>query len=87
MAQFRLESRMSFRSRHLRIESRVRIHWTARRRREAVPAVDIAAELAGYTTEAELNDIAAMLDRYPDEDTEEIRSILAGQAHGRLGTR
>ena len=86
MAQFRLESRMSFRSRHLRVESRVRIQWTPRRR-EAVHSVDLASELAGYTTEAELNDLAAMLDRYPDEETEEIRSILAGQARGRLWTQ
>lgn len=75
---------MSFRSRHLRVETGVRIEWKARRRRRAVPATDLATELAVYTTSAELNDIAAMLDRYPDEETDEMRSILAGQARRRL---
>jgi hypothetical protein len=36
-------------------------------------------ELAAYTTEAELNDIEAALDRYDYTETEEIRGILASQ--------
>ncbi len=82
MAQFRLESRLSFRSRHLRVESEVHIEWRAHRRKAA--DADLATELASYTTEAELQDMAAMLDRYGDEETVEIRSILAGQAWRRL---
>jgi hypothetical protein len=36
-------------------------------------------ELAGYSTESDLNDLHAMLDRYPDRDTVGIRRILASQ--------
>ena len=82
MGLFRMESRVAFRSRHLSIDTRVRVQWVTRRRREVAP--DLAAELAIYTSESDLQDIAAMLDRYPDEDTEEMRSILAGQAARRL---
>ncbi|HLU55549.1 MAG TPA: hypothetical protein VKZ81_08800 [Pseudonocardia sp.] len=48
------------------------------------------AELAGYSSHADLLDLAAVLDRYADEDTAEIREIVAGRAalvpgHGRAG--
>jgi hypothetical protein len=82
MGLFRIQARVAFRSRHLSIDTGVRVQWETRRR-EVAP-VDLASELATYTTEAELLDIAAMLDRYPDEETEEMRSILAGQAARRL---
>jgi hypothetical protein len=85
MALFRMESRVSFRSRHLRVETGVRVEWVTPQRNPEVATRDLASELAIYTTPAELNDLAAMLDRYPDEETEEIRSILAGQARRRLG--
>ena len=45
---------------------------------------NLADELAGYTTPQELADIGAMLERYPDEETEEIRDILSAQAMRRL---
>jgi glycosyltransferase A (GT-A) superfamily protein (DUF2064 family) len=38
-------------------------------------------ELAVYTSESDLNDIEAILDRYSDADTAQIRRILAGR-HG-----
>jgi hypothetical protein len=37
-------------------------------------------ELAAYSTRAERCDLEAVLDRYPDGDTHEIRDILASQA-------
>jgi hypothetical protein len=37
-------------------------------------------ELAGYWTSAQRHDLEAMLDRYPDDATQELREILAGQA-------
>jgi hypothetical protein len=36
-------------------------------------------ELAAYTSESDLNDLGAILDRHSDTDTVEIRRILAGQ--------
>jgi hypothetical protein len=41
-----------------------------RRRRQ------LAAELAAYVTETDLNDLYAILDTYPDGQTLEIRQIL-----------
>jgi hypothetical protein len=37
-------------------------------------------ELAGYSTPADRSDLQAILDRYPDEVTGELRDILASQA-------
>jgi hypothetical protein len=34
-------------------------------------------DLAGYTTEADLNDLGAILDRHSAEETADIRRILA----------
>jgi hypothetical protein len=36
----------------------------------------LEAELATYTTQADLNDLCAVLDMYPDSQTQEIRDIL-----------
>lgn len=36
-------------------------------------------ELAGYSTPAQRRDLEATLDRYPDDVTDEMRDILAGQ--------
>lgn len=36
-------------------------------------------ELAGYTSQSDLNEMHAILDRYPDRDTVGIRRILAAQ--------
>ena len=41
---------------------------------------ELERELAGYWTNAQRHDLEAMLDRYPDDVTREIREILAGQA-------
>lgn len=39
-------------------------------------------ELAAYTSESDLNDLGAILDRYDDAETAEIRGILAAQHLG-----
>jgi hypothetical protein len=36
-------------------------------------------ELASYTTQAELNDLEAILDRHSDEETADIRRFLASR--------
>ena len=41
---------------------------------------ELERELAGYATPAERCDVEAMLDRYPDDMTNELRVILARQA-------
>ena len=42
--------------------------------------LELERELAGYWTSAQRHDLEAMLDRYPDDATRELREILAGQA-------
>ena len=39
-------------------------------------------DLASYTSEADLNDLDAILDRHSDEETRDIRRILAGRRLG-----
>jgi hypothetical protein len=51
-----------------------------RRRRQ------LAAELATYTSHADLNDLYAVLDTYPDGQTGEIRQILRQQQMHRIST-
>jgi hypothetical protein len=48
-----------------------RVAYDARRQLER--------ELAGYTTQSDLNDLHAILDRYPDRETDRLRRILAAQ--------
>lgn len=51
---------------------------TARERRK-----QLERELGGYTSESDLRDFEAILDRYPDGVTCELRDILAVQAEAR----
>jgi hypothetical protein len=39
----------------------------------------LARELASYSSEADLDDLHAILDRYSDTETADIRRILAAQ--------
>ena len=39
----------------------------------------LARELASYTSPSDLDDLHAILDRYSDQETREIRRILAAQ--------
>jgi hypothetical protein len=53
---------------------------------------ELESELAVYATAAQQRDLAAILDRYPDSVTRELRDILADQAtagahHGIPGAR
>jgi len=41
---------------------------------------ELERELAGYSTPVQRRDVEAMLDRYPDDVTNELRVILARQA-------
>ena len=49
------------------------------RRANHDPRRRLAAELATYSSESDLNDLYALLDTYPDGQTKEIRQILGGQ--------
>ena len=40
----------------------------------------LARELATYNSQADLDDLHAILDRYSDQETRDIRRILAAQA-------
>ena len=79
MARFSVASRASFRSERVRVSARISISVSVRSLARAWGGRDdqLAAELSQYTTHAELVDLEAVLDRYPDEDTAEIREILA----------
>jgi hypothetical protein len=51
-----------------------------RETREAHAArTSLARELASYHSDADLNDLHAILDRYNDRETAQIRRILASQ--------
>lgn len=39
-------------------------------------------DLASYTSEADLNDLDAILDRYSEQETRDIRRILASRRPG-----
>jgi len=39
----------------------------------------LAGELSSYTSPSDLNDLDAILDRYSDEETADIRRILASR--------
>lgn len=84
MARFSVASRASFRSERVRASARFSISVTVRSpgRAADVPDGRVAAELSEYSTHAELLDLGATLDRYPDEDTAEMREVLAARAVG-----
>ncbi len=56
------------------IRTQVRLHRQDRARRQS-----LARDLASYTSENDLNDLGATLDRYDEADTRVIRRILATQ--------
>ncbi len=59
--------------------------WTAVRsqiretRDERAGRAQLERELGAYTSPADLDDLYAILDRYSDQETAEIRRILAAQ--------
>ncbi len=56
--------------------------WRARQRH-----IELAREMAAYSTPAERRDFEAILDRYPDDITYELRDILASQAMAVSGSQ
>jgi hypothetical protein len=59
----------------MQLARNVRTIWRARDRRS-----ELARELATYSTPAQRSDLEAILDRYPDDITYELRDILTSQA-------
>jgi hypothetical protein len=84
MARFSVASRASFRSERVRVSARISISVAVRSLGRSPGAHDdrLVAELSRYSSPAELVDLRATLDRYADEDTAEIREILAGRVPG-----
>ena len=48
-------------------------------REERAARAALERELASYTSASDLNDLHAILDRYSDQETAQIRRILASQ--------
>ena len=65
---------MDVRSRLLVFRAEIVLRRANRRRRR-----QLEAELATYRTQSDLNDLFGLLDTYPDNQTQEIRDILAEQ--------
>jgi hypothetical protein len=65
---------MSLAARILVARAQATSRRAARKRR-----TELERELAGYATAADRRDLEAVLDRYPDGATHELRSILARQ--------
>jgi hypothetical protein len=65
---------MTFAARVLVARAQATSRKAARKRR-----AELERELAGYATGADRRDFEAVLDRYPDGVTHELRSILACQ--------
>ena len=59
------------------VREATRLLWTAQRRRIR----SLERELTQFSSAADRADLAATLDRYPDYQTEEIRTILERQAN------
>ncbi len=80
MAVFKMKSQASYRSGDLEVRATISfvIRW-----RDSLQRKRLAAELSTYTTPRELLELEAMMERYDDGETAEMRSILAAQAEGR----
>jgi hypothetical protein len=59
----------------MRAARSIQTRWRVRKRH-----IELARELAAYSTPAQRCDFEAILDRYPDDITYELRDILASQA-------
>jgi hypothetical protein len=72
---------MDLRSRLLVFRAEIVLRRANRRRRR-----QLEAELATYCTQSDINDLCVLLDSYPDNQTQEIRDILAEQQMRRAWT-
>jgi hypothetical protein len=76
MARFRVASRALFQSQRVCVSARFSFTvdvWSPSLERHERMLI----ELGHYTTPAEVRDLGAVLDRYPDTDTADIRAVLA----------
>ena len=80
MAVFKVKSKASYEGGGLEVRAKISIvvrwrdSWERRR---------LAAELSTYTTPREMLELEALMERYEDGETAEMRAILAAQAEGR----
>ena len=80
MAVFKVKSKASYEAGGLEVNAKISIvvrwrdSWERRR---------LAAELSTYTTPREMLELEALMERYDDGETAEMRSILSAQAEGR----
>jgi hypothetical protein len=58
-----------------------RAELRARRRNRAARRA-LARELADYTSERDLADLEAILDRHPEHEAEPVRQLMAAHARG-----
>ena len=72
---------MDLQTRHLVLQATHLLRKANRRRRR-----QLEAELATYTSNSDLNDLYALLETYPDGQTQEIREILGQQQMRRMWT-
>lgn len=77
MGVFKLKSKASYRAGGVSVTAKfsLKVRW-----RVDLPQRNLAEELSTYTTPAELRDLEAMMERYDDGETAQMRSILAAQA-------
>ena len=80
MAVFKLKSKASYEGGGIEVKAKISIvvRW-----RDSLERRRLAAELSTYTTPRELMELEALMERYEDGETAEMRSILAAQADGR----
>ena len=80
MAVLKLKSQASYESGGLEVRATLSIvvRW-----RDSLQRKRLAAELSTYTTPRELMELEALMERYDDADTVEMRSILSAQADNR----
>ena len=80
MAVFKLKSKASYEGGGLEVRAKISIvvRW-----RDSLERRRLAAELSTYTTPRELMELEALMERYEDGETAEMRSILSAQAEGR----
>ena len=70
---------MEFRARLIVFRAGLLLRAANRQRRRR-----LGAELSAYASHSDLNDLHALLDTYPDGQTQEIRQILYRQQAGRM---
>ena len=80
MAVLKLKSQASYESGGLEVRAKLSIvvRW-----RDSLQRKRLTAELSTYTTPRELMELEALMERYDDADTVEMRSILSAQADNR----